>query len=321
MADRLKLDSYTLREIEPSLEVQSIAKGGEGVRKVEPRDAVRLYHITTSTCSQRVRLAAAEKGVRFISHHMNYLTGELVSPNYLNINPRGVVPTWVDAEHVVFDSPTIIRFIDARYFGPDLRPADPAARSDVERWIDLGDAFPNRYLTYYSQYENVGFDIDRTDIGAMMPVIRPIWKQAARANPDIARLINLKLEDWGRLVDEIADEKLVSQNLAYASEQLDQLDQRLSEQAFICGDIYTIADTCWTTNLRRLFDLQSTNPEGRVWFSTNHRPNLDRYLKSICARDSFKSAYSDWYAKVRENMGVETMKHLDQTARNLARGG
>ena len=56
---------------------------------------MKLYHFPASTCSQKVRVVLAEKGVEFESHVVNLLTGEQHSPDYVKLNPAHVVPTAV----------------------------------------------------------------------------------------------------------------------------------------------------------------------------------------------------------------------------------
>ena len=56
---------------------------------------------------------------------------------YLALNPSGKVPTLVDGEVVIWESNTILRYLSSKLpVGAALYPADPAARSQVERWMD-----------------------------------------------------------------------------------------------------------------------------------------------------------------------------------------
>ena len=55
---------------------------------------------------------------------------------YLKLNPNGKVPTLVDGDVAVWESNTILRYLCNRYGGESLYPADAAARSRVERWMD-----------------------------------------------------------------------------------------------------------------------------------------------------------------------------------------
>jgi glutathione S-transferase len=56
---------------------------------------------------------------------------------YLKLNPNGKVPTLVDGDFAVWESNTILRYLCSKSpAGAALHPADPAARSQVERWMD-----------------------------------------------------------------------------------------------------------------------------------------------------------------------------------------
>ena len=56
---------------------------------------------------------------------------------YLKLNPSGKVPTLVDGDVSVWESNTILRYLSSKLAGgAALYPADPAARSQIERWMD-----------------------------------------------------------------------------------------------------------------------------------------------------------------------------------------
>ena len=64
--------------------------------------AYKLYHHPVSTCSQKVRLVMAEKGVAFDQHIIDWTVMEHLQDWYLAINPNRVVPTQVvDGEAIV----------------------------------------------------------------------------------------------------------------------------------------------------------------------------------------------------------------------------
>jgi glutathione S-transferase len=62
--------------------------------------------------------------------------GGLDTPEFLAMNPHGRVPVLQDGETVIWESHTILRYLAARYGGPQLWPEDPAKRSLVDRWMD-----------------------------------------------------------------------------------------------------------------------------------------------------------------------------------------
>ncbi len=290
--DMPPLDSYALRAHQPDEETLAIAKGID-VTPVKAGEAIRLYHFTTSTCSQRVRLAAAEKQVRYESHMVNWLAFENITPAYLAINPRGVVPTWVDEGRAVFDSPTIARYIDARYQGPALRPEDPVSRAEVEAWVDAADAFPNRYLTYYQQYELAGHSLDGVDFKPWADELQDRCAVAKKTHPALASLYQSKIDDFSSFFVELTNTGFMERCIDLANRRLDELEAQLCKTPFIGGDAYTLADTCWTTALVRL---ESYHQYGkRVWFDASFRPALTDYVERIKRRPSFAAAYVDYF--------------------------
>ena len=64
--------------------------------------AIELYHNGMSTCSQKVRLTLAEKGQDFHSHHFNLRARDQHKPEYLELNPNGVVPTIIHDEKIIY---------------------------------------------------------------------------------------------------------------------------------------------------------------------------------------------------------------------------
>lgn len=57
--------------------------------------AIELYNAPQSTCSQKVRLTLAEKGLAFKEYRLKLFAGDQLRPEYLALNPNGVVPTVV----------------------------------------------------------------------------------------------------------------------------------------------------------------------------------------------------------------------------------
>ncbi|MEN8159267.1 MAG: glutathione S-transferase family protein [Myxococcota bacterium] len=96
---------------------------------------MELYHFGFSTCSQKVRLVLAEKGLAFESREVNLITGEQHDPAYVKLNPKHVVPTLVHDGRVLVESTLIIRYPDDAFPEPPLRPKDAAARYDDEAWL------------------------------------------------------------------------------------------------------------------------------------------------------------------------------------------
>jgi glutathione S-transferase len=84
---------------------------------------------------QKVLWLMEELGLAYRREDYGRQFGNTADAAYLDLNPTGKVPTLVDGETVVWESNTILRYLAARE-GSDLLPAEPAARSAAERWMD-----------------------------------------------------------------------------------------------------------------------------------------------------------------------------------------
>src|SRR3954469_15006372 len=90
---------------------------------------LKLYNAPHSTCSQKVRICLAEKNLPFEDIRLDLGKGkDQLKPEYLKLNPNGVVPTLVDDGHVIIDSSVICEYLDEKYPAPSLSPGDVAGR-------------------------------------------------------------------------------------------------------------------------------------------------------------------------------------------------
>ena len=70
-----------------------------------------LYHFNNSVCSEKVRMVLFEKGVDWESREVDLFKSEQFDPEYLKLNPKGVVPTLVDDGHALTESTQARRLI------------------------------------------------------------------------------------------------------------------------------------------------------------------------------------------------------------------
>ena len=74
--------------------------------------AFKLYNAPQSTCSQRVRFVFNSKKLPFEEVKLNLLEGDQLKPDYLKLNPNGVVPTLDHDGAIIIDSTVIIEYLD-----------------------------------------------------------------------------------------------------------------------------------------------------------------------------------------------------------------
>ncbi|MHA1564292.1 MAG: glutathione S-transferase family protein [Alphaproteobacteria bacterium] len=96
----------------------------------------KLLGRKTSGNVQKVVWFFEERGLDYIREDYGRQFGNTTDQAYLDLNPNAKVPTLVDGDTVVWESNTILRYLCNRTDDATLYPADPAARSLVERWMD-----------------------------------------------------------------------------------------------------------------------------------------------------------------------------------------
>ncbi|MEA3276681.1 MAG: maleylacetoacetate isomerase [Pseudomonadota bacterium] len=92
-----------------------------------------LYSYFRSSAAYRVRISLHLKGLDYETRPVHLLRdgGENFSPEYLALNPQGLIPALVDDGQVHTQSLAIIEYLEERYPDPPLLPPSAAARARV----------------------------------------------------------------------------------------------------------------------------------------------------------------------------------------------
>ena len=104
--------------------------------------ALELYYLeeTDSICSNRVIVALAEKGITdWIPRRISLLNRDQFKPDYLKLNPQGVVPTLVHDGKPIRESSLICSYVDDLRSEPPLKPSGPVERCYLAEWVKLFD--------------------------------------------------------------------------------------------------------------------------------------------------------------------------------------
>ena len=97
---------------------------------------IRLYRLPRSTNVERVALALAHKRIPVESVEIDPADRSEV----VRVSGQPLVPVIRDGDRVVFDSTTIVRYLEDTYpDSPRLFPADAARRAEVEIFLDWFD--------------------------------------------------------------------------------------------------------------------------------------------------------------------------------------
>ena len=104
--------------------------------------AFTLYNAPQSTCSQRVRFVLNAKKLPFEEVKLDLLAGDQLKPDYLKLNPNGVVPTLDHDGNVVIDSSVIIEYLDEIAPQESFTPRAPVDRAHMRSLMRFIDEMP-----------------------------------------------------------------------------------------------------------------------------------------------------------------------------------
>lgn len=257
---------------------------------------VELFHFPPSLCSQKVRLALAEKGVAYDARLVNIgPVLENYEPWYARINPRMVVPTLVvgdrvvasgsassaaersagmriGAERTITDSARIVVFVDEHFDGPDLRAASP----QVQRWVALQDGLKIREIAYAPTGGLIGF-LSKGSFDKRVVAL----ERHRDANPELAALYQARLDDVAQWQETSLSTDQVAALRAQVVAALGEVEARLEQGPFLVGETYTLADVVWTVLLARCVFMK---------LDAHWGPATRAYYGRMKARPSFHGA-------------------------------
>ena len=100
---------------------------------------LQLYTARNSICTQKVLITLDEKALDYETQTVNLFTNEQYRPEYLKLNPKGVVPTLVHDGHAIVESTLICEYLDELFPARSLIPTDPFLRTRMRLWSKLVD--------------------------------------------------------------------------------------------------------------------------------------------------------------------------------------
>jgi maleylacetoacetate isomerase len=99
--------------------------------------AMKLYGYFRSSAAFRVRIALNLKKLDYESVAIHLRRNDQSKPDYLGVNPQGLVPTLVDGGRTLIQSLAIIEYLDEAYPDPPLLPREPADRARARSLAEI----------------------------------------------------------------------------------------------------------------------------------------------------------------------------------------
>lgn len=97
---------------------------------------ITLWGRASSANVQKVVFALEELGLGYEHIPLGGKYGGNDAPQYLAMNPNGLVPTLRDGDTIIWESHAIVRYLAAAYGRGVLWPEDPRERAVVDQWTD-----------------------------------------------------------------------------------------------------------------------------------------------------------------------------------------
>ena len=234
--------------------------------------SIVLYNAPQSTCSQRVRYVLHAKNLAFEEHKLNLLEGDQLTPDYLKLNPNGVVPTLVDDGAAVIDSSVIIEYLDEAYpDGPALRPrklVELAQMRAMLRYIDELPAaairVPTFNLAFLPRFQKMSEE-EFAAFAESKPLRREFMLAMGRSG--------FPQKDMDQALDRLR------RTIGRMNDWIDQ-----SGGPWLMGSQLTLADIAVMPTIVRLEDLNLDH----LW---KDRPALSRWFVMLKLQRPFKATY------------------------------
>lgn len=229
-----------------------------------------LYHHDKSTCSQKVRICLAEKGVDWDSRQVDLMNSENLSPEYLAINPNGVVPAFVHDGRPIIESTVMCEYVDEVWPDePKLTPADPVERADMRAWLRFIDEVPSMAVRVPSFQDK---------FLARFKAMSEAEYAAFRDQNTLRREFFMRLNRTG-FSDAEYDNSIRQLEMT-----VERIDKALESGPWLVGAQYTIADICVAPLFQRMADLGMSD----LWAD---RPRVADWFERLKSRPAYQTAF------------------------------
>lgn len=235
-----------------------------------------LYHGWRSSASRRVRLCLAEKSLDYESRIVDMVKGEQHSPEYLAINPNGVVPALLHDDRVLYESSVIAEYLDETFPAAPIMPRDPYQRAVVRnfvRWIDE-HCLPKLIVFNWSI--------------SMQPVATG-WTEA-ELEQRLARIpTSERREAWTRVARKPYSDEEKAQAMRGLLELIERIETLLAHSGdWLLADGFSLADIAAAPFVMRIQELNPTaldSSRAAAWWT--------RFQARPCFRQARIEPYED----------------------------
>lgn len=255
-----------------------------------------LYYFYTSFYSQKAKILLYEKEIEFEGRVVNLMGNETQSSWYLQINPKGEVPSMKVGNDVVNGSDKILDYIETNKLGNrSLYPTNPDLLSKHNHFYAKLDDLPIDAMTYGTAFHphirsNNKFPIrwpfSEVMKNHMTKRSEGLRQKAAENKGTPAEAVLLaKAEEHDKRIHLFTDEDEHKKILQGVKDLLDEVESELSlhkDVAWLIDDSFSAADCLLAILLNRLDFVGHED-----YMSVDVRPSLAAWWTRVKERKSF----------------------------------
>jgi glutathione S-transferase len=196
---------------------------------------------------------------------------EQLRPEFLALNPNGVVPVLVHDGRILTESSFINEYVNEVFEGPRLVPFDPLERHAMRVWVKFEDD------VLHPAVKGPTYQLMLRQSFRQMPrdTVEERIRQAP--TPQKAALLRQAVEDGA---PDMASVDAARQTLASA---LDKMEARLAEWPWFAGATFSLADIAVAPLVDRLEELNFAG----LW---RGKPALEDWIGRIKNRPGYQAA-------------------------------
>jgi glutathione S-transferase len=128
-----------------------------------------------------VRICLAKKGLAWTGHHLKLRRFDQLEPEFLALNPAGLVPVLVDGGQVLTESRIINAYLEDAYAQSRLSPEGAYARARMRLWTKYADEVAAEAVKLPSFVKNIQPELQRMPRAEAFAAIERIPEARVRA--------------------------------------------------------------------------------------------------------------------------------------------
>jgi glutathione S-transferase len=258
---------------------------------------LELYNFSQSTCSLKVRICLAEKGLEWVDRRLISKNHDHLTDWYLKLNPNGVVPTLIHDGRPVVESSVIIQYLDQIHPQTPLAPPDAYGQATLRSWLAFVDMVPTPAVRYPSfQYGGLLFKFQ--------VLSEEEFKLKSSSRPVKSAFYNKMNQHTGFSDADMAE---AFRALRTTASRMTRLFEEHGGP-WLLGKQYGLADIAVAPLIDRLEDL------GLEYLWEENHPKVTDWLKRMQARPAYGTAFyhgsrlSDQYPEI--TLGRGSHRHV-----------